>query len=362
MDTPTSPPSERSGTTAISGALDPAVWNLGVDTLRGALNENDGCISSLALRQMLDSKGVADAREVVVQLKFYDFATPPDDGRQSPDFRWHTHAKSFYSDERYARFKQQQEAEVARAASNEVTAPEASGTNGDEPDPTPVSERRKIRQEEARLGTYVASTLENIYQSDFAPDEAEYVFDVHKERPGSEFENVDVLAVHWRSDEHVELIAVEVKLDFTARLVQQARNYSRFADRVWLAVPITADASDAAAAIREYDPMLFEHVIEIGLGVLACRRRPGKSYEVMPVHWPRRLLPDPVEKEIFLERYRRSFESARVLARGGGGGIRGCSVPGTSRPRQEDLAFRLTATSGRQYAGSHRNSAPSCKV
>lgn len=155
MDTATSPPSERSGTTAISGALDPAVWNLGVDTLRRALNENDGCISSLALRQMLDGKGVADAREVVVQLKFYDFATPPDDGRMSPDFRWHTHAKSFYSDERYARFKQQQEAEVARAASNEVITPQALGTNGDEPEPTPVSERRKIRQEDLRFRTFV---------------------------------------------------------------------------------------------------------------------------------------------------------------------------------------------------------------
>lgn len=111
----------------------------------------------------------------------------------------------------------------------------------------------------------------------------------------------------------MELVAVEVKLDFTPRLVQQARNYARFADRVWLAVPITADAGDAAAAVREYDPSLFEHVVETGLGILVCRRRPGKSYEIMPIQWPRRIVPDPLEKAMFLERYRRTFESARVI-------------------------------------------------
>ncbi len=318
MDTATPSTSEHTPTT-IAGVVDPSVWNLGVETLRRALEDNNGCVSSLALRQLLEQKGAPDARDLVVQLKFYDFTSPPDDGRPVPAFRWHTHAKSFYSDERFARFKQQQEAAVARAASNEVVVSESAEATHDEPEPAPPSERRKIRQEEARLGSYVASALENIYQSDLAPEEAEYVFDVHKERPGAEFENVDVLAVHWRSDSHVELIAVEVKLDFTARLVQQARNYSRFADRVWVAVPITADAADAAAAIREYDPLLFEHVVEIGLGILVCRRRPGKSYEIMPVHWPRRLVPDPVEKETFLERYRRSFEAARVLAPRGRG-------------------------------------------
>jgi hypothetical protein len=177
---------------------------------------------------------------------------------------------------------------------------------------------RRNRQEERRLGTYVVSTLENIYQSDHTPDDAPYVFDVHNDRAGTEFENVDVMAAHWRSPKVVELVAVEVKLDFTARLVQQARNYGRFADRVWIAVPVLAEAADASGALREFDPLLFEHVIDTGLGILACRRRPGRSYEVLPVHWPRRMHADQVEKEAFLERYRRQFETAGVLAPRGG--------------------------------------------
>lgn len=272
----------------MTGAIDPAIWKIGVETLRAALQANSGCVSSLALRQALESKGVPDARDVVVQLKFYDFASPPDDGREAPGFRWYTHAKSFLSEERFEGFKRQQEAEVARVASSEVVAAELAEAEAVADERAPATERRKIRQEEARLGTYVASALENIYQSDAAPEDAEYVFDVHKERPGAEFENVDVLAVHWRSESYIELVAIEVKLDFTARLVQQARNYARFAERVWVAVPITAYASDAAAAIREYDRLLFEHVIEIGLGVLACRRRPGKIDEIMAVHWPKK--------------------------------------------------------------------------
>ncbi len=67
------------------------------------------------------------------------------------------------------------------------------------------------------------------------------------------------------------------------------------------------------AHCESFDPLLFEHVVETGLGILACRRRPGRSYEVVPVHWPRRNHPDSVERELFLERYRRQFEQAGVL-------------------------------------------------
>jgi hypothetical protein len=53
------------------------------------------------------------------------------------------------------------------------------------------------------------TVLENIYQSEHTPEDSDYVFDVHSDRPGSEFENVDLLAVHWRSAKSVELVAVE---------------------------------------------------------------------------------------------------------------------------------------------------------
>ena len=100
---------------------------------------------------------------------------------------------------------------------------------------------------------------------------------MHRDRPGSEFENVDVIAVHWRSDEVAEIVTVEVKLDFTARAVQQASNYRRFSDRVWLAVPVTAKLTLAANELRETDPLLFDHVVDVGLGILACRKSRGAA-------------------------------------------------------------------------------------
>ena len=111
----------------------------------------------------------------------------------------------------------------------------------------------------------------------------------------------------------VETITVEVKLDFTVRLIQQANNYRRFSSRVWIAVPCTSDASEAAAQLREIDPMLFEYVTELGLGILACRRAKGRSYEVFPIHWPRLGPPDAVATEGFIERYRSVFEEANVV-------------------------------------------------
>ena len=121
------------------------------------------------------------------------------------------------------------------------------------------------------------------------------------------------------SDNHdtiVELVTVEVKTDFTPPLVQQASSYKRFSDRVWIAVPIPVpgvDPADAAEAIRDHDRLLFDHVVDLGLGILACRRERGSAYRVFPVHWPRKLEPYPVEREAFLERYRAHLEEAQVL-------------------------------------------------
>jgi hypothetical protein len=293
----------------------PEVWNVGVEVLHELLQQNAGLVSSHALRLALEQRKVPDARRLVVSLKYFDFDAPTD-GRPAPSFRWYSHAKSFFSEERYARLKTVQE-QKATSAEQVASIADVEAHDEDEAE-SPPKERRRNRQEERRLGTYVVSTLENIYQSDHMPEDAPYVFDVHNDRAGTEFENVDVMAAHWRSPKVVELIAVEVKLDFTARLVQQARNYTRFADRVWLAVPVLAEASDASGALREFDPLLFEHVVAAGRGTRACRRRPGRSYEAMPVHWPRRTRPDAVEKEAFLERYRRCFEQAGVLAPRGG--------------------------------------------
>ena len=109
-------------------------------------------------------------------------------------------------------------------------------------------------------------------------------------------------------------MAVEVELEFSVEAVQKARSDARFSDRVWLAVPVLADVADAAAALRSENPSLFDHAIDAGLGILACRPQSDRSYEVVPVQWPTRSTPDPVEKEALLERYRRHFEQARVIA------------------------------------------------
>jgi hypothetical protein len=299
-----------------SEAPSPEAWDIGTQTLRELLQQGGGTTSSRALRQALERKNVPDARRLVVSLKFFDFDAPLEAGSLKPPFRWYSHARSFYTEEAFAKLQNLQEQKATKAA-EQVAVVDAPEEDTEEVE-APVKERRRNRQEERRLGTYVVSTLENIYQSECTPEDAPYVFDVHNDRAGTEFENVDVMAAHWRSTKVVELVTVEVKLEFTARLVQQARNYGRFSDRVWLAVPVLAEAGDAAGALREFDPLLFEHVIDTGLGILACRRRPGRSYDVMPVHWPRRARPDAIEKEAFLERYRRQFEQAGVLAPRGG--------------------------------------------
>jgi hypothetical protein len=136
---------------------------------------------------------------------------------------------------------------------------------------------------------------------------------VHSERRGSGFENVDVIAVHWRHCEIVEIITVEVKLEFNPPVVQQALNYTRFCHRAWIAVPVETDSNAAALELRERNANLFEYSIAKGLGILACRRRQGRSYEVFPVHWPLRFEPEKLEREECIERYRSFFEQAGIV-------------------------------------------------
>ena len=98
-----------------------------------------------------------------------------------------------------------------------------------------------------------------------------------------------------------------------AYTIQQASNYLRLADRVWIAVPVEAQLLDSAAELREASPLLFEHAVSLGLGILACRKGRGGSYELAPIHWPSLNTPDKVERKEFLERHRSVFEEACVL-------------------------------------------------
>jgi hypothetical protein len=83
-----------------------------------------------------------------------------------------------------------------------------------------------------------------------------------------------------------------VKLDFTAQLIQQARNYGRFADRVWLAVPVLAEAAEASTALRDFDPMLYgiltkdrtvqTHPVELSVLGTARHHRPSAIPDPAP--------------------------------------------------------------------------------
>lgn len=267
-----------------------------VQILERLLQECDGNASSYQVTKELDKQGFNEPREMLKRLKYYF-----DDPEVA---RWHHQGRSFYSREKFENRKREQE-EKADQAEMESSAYAVQADT--------TLERPKRRQEEARLGSYIVAALENIYQSDFGSSDAPYVFDVHNARGGSHYENVDILSVHWRSDSVVELVTVEVKLEFTSLLVQQAKNYCRFSHRVWIAVPLAGAAADAAERLRATNELLFEHVVDSGLGILACLKRVGRSFEVVPVHWPRRFEPDNLEKQALVERYREQFEDARVV-------------------------------------------------
>ncbi len=279
-------------------------WALAFQVLGDLLKANDGVVSSTELRRELERKlSIADARPVVVELKFFDPESSLERGIPAPSIKFFHLGRSFYTEAEYNKeLKNQQEAATRKA---DDATNEASGVEVEEP-----SVSRTNRQEEARLVTYVKAALEDVYASDSVSADSNFVFDVHSHRKGSSFENADLIAIHHRSPEVYDLIAVEVKLEFSAQVVQQALSYTRFAHRAWVAIPVETDSH---WELRERNPTLFEYAIARGLGILACRRRQGRRYEVFPVHWPMRHTLDPFEADEFLERYREEFEEAGVL-------------------------------------------------
>ena len=261
-------------------------------------------MSSLALKRELEANhGIPNARDLVVDLKFFNPEASVERGIPAPNFKFHHLGRSFYSEQKYSEELQKQQEEATQQA--DVASNEASVNETEEP-----SVSRTNRQEEARPVTYVKGAPEDLYSSEANSEENSYVFDVHSHRKGGTFENTDLIAVHWRSERVCDLVTVEVKLEFISQVVQQALSYTRFSHRVWLAVPVDTDSH---SELREKNPALFEYAISQGLGVLVCRKRKGRSYEVFPIHWPLRNNVDPLEEEEFLERYRPEFEEAGVI-------------------------------------------------
>jgi hypothetical protein len=279
-------------------------WPLVFGVLDNLLKSNEGCVSSTELRRELErNHGIEDARPLVVELKFFDPESSNERGIPAPGFKFRHLGRSFYSEERYT-----EELKNLQAATKKEAEDASDAAPAAEPEEPTVS--RTNRQDEARLVAYVKSALEEIYSSDLNSEEKTFVFDVHSLRKGSSFENVDLIAVHWRPHDLCELITVEVKLEFSPQVVQQALNYTRFSHRAWVAVPVE---TDSYVELRERNPTLFEYAISRGLGVLACRRRKGRSYEVFSIHWPLQNTPDALDKEEFVERYRNEFEEAGII-------------------------------------------------
>jgi hypothetical protein len=280
----------------------PERYKLAFEVLGNLLELDDGCVSSLKLRRELESKhGFLDAGPVLVELKIFDPQLSAQRGIPTPTFKFHHYGRSFYSDKRYAEEIEKQEQEADNASDQASTA-----------EPEEVVPSAANRQEEARVVSYVKSALEEIYSSDANEDENEFAFDVHSLRKGSGFENADLVAVHWQAPDVYELVAVEVKLEFTAQAVQQALNYARFVHRAWVACLVESDSN---LELRERNPALFEYAVSRGVGVLACRRSQGRGYKVRPIHWPSRSHPALWDEKEFLGRYRPQFEDAGILER-----------------------------------------------
>jgi hypothetical protein len=286
-------------------------WSTALRVLTDLLRSNKGSASSIAVaRELKRNHGVSDPRPLILGLTYVDNEDLKVRGLEIPSVAFHHLGRSFFTEDKYREAIRQAEAETEREA-EDASRSAADLEPEDEAPPSRVN-----RQEEARLTTYVKRALDELYQSEYASSDCTLVFDVHSERAGTSFENVDILAVHWRSGTVVDLITVEVKLDFVPQAVQQALNYLRFSNRVWIAVPVSSDPPQAAIELRDKDPQLFEYVISNGIGILACHRRPGRSYNVFPIQWPSWRASDLVERERFAERYRERLEDAGVLERG----------------------------------------------
>lgn len=288
---------------------------MGAQVLRDMLaRARDGAVSTQALRRELEARGMSDAQELIARLKSVDHTSQSSAGNDQGC--WYHFGRSFLTAAKYGEAQRIQEVEATQAESADEVGDVQDSSEGaaeDEVDTVLPRERKKRRREEGRLGAYIVPVLEELYDDESSPDT--YVFDVHSLRGGSDFENVDLLAVHWRSPKSIDIVTVEVKLKFTGFLVQQARNYTRFSERVWIALPVDAtNSKDAAVELRSQDQLLFDHVVDSGMGILACHRGRGGAYDVFPIHWPRRNIVDPREREVLIARYRQQFEDSGVVA------------------------------------------------
>jgi len=261
-----------------------------------------GVVSTMKLKVKLREAGHENANAICDQLS-----------RQNN--QWKKHDKSFYTPQRLETLLKEESEEKSEVK-------EALSANADLPEEDDLEERvalkakHKRKAEERRLcENYIHPFLTELYETEHKPHETECAFVVQDQRPSSSLRNVDLVAVQWRTPEFVELITVEAKLSFSAQLVQQAANYIRFSHRVWIAVVVNAgtDVGEIAQSLYDKDPLLFEYVVSLGLGIIACQKAKGGSFNCYAVQWPKKQSPDEFEKASFIEDYRETFEEAGLL-------------------------------------------------
>jgi len=263
------------------------------DTLIDLLRET-GTVSIKKLKSKLREANHANVDQIVEELS-------------AMNSRWKKIGRSFCTPEKYEQVKAEQSEELQeQGASEELPDDEQREDTAEKPN--------KKAKEKRLCDSYLLPFLRSLYYTDLNNDN-EVAFCVQGERPSGQFRNVDLIATYWRDQETAELVTVEAKLRFNAQVVQQAANYSRFSHRVWIAVVVETgiEVEEIIPSLREEDPLLFEYVLSLGLGVIACQPGRGGSYDCYPVQWPRKQEPDSYEKQTFLEDYRDTFERAGLL-------------------------------------------------
>lgn len=260
-------------------------------------------ISSVLLSRELDRANITNQKPILDALSRIADGATDDEGVANFVGKIFKRGRTFYSKSGLDTLEKEAE-RMESAAISEVQQSEA-----DEEIQVPKKEKVKRKQDEARLIPHIMQAIANIYQDDATPEGVKYVFGVHNTHAGNEFENVDVLGFHWRAQEDIEVVTVEAKLEFTARLVQQANNYRRFSHRVWIALP-----GHTENTLRDEDQHLFDFVIESGLGIMLSQNS-KKNIEFRPIHWPRLQAPNRFEMLRFQERYLDQFTEARAAQR-----------------------------------------------
>lgn len=107
--------------------------------LRDLLYANDGCVSTKTFRKALVDKGICDADDAIIKLRFA--------GRDESEIEFYHRKRSFYSPERFREAEESLEREVEKTTAEAIgdllqTQPDQAST-------------KTYRQDEARLCAYV---------------------------------------------------------------------------------------------------------------------------------------------------------------------------------------------------------------